>query len=267
MNNLHRELAPVSQAAWAAIEDEARRTFTLHLAGRRIADVQQPSGPALAAVGTGHVAETGPPLAGVMAWLRQAQPVVEFRVPFTLGRQAIDDIERGARDSDWHAAQEAARTMAFAEDRAIVDGYAGAHIGGIRGSAPGWLALPADPRGYPGVVGQAIASLRTAGVGGPYSLLLSDASYGAVSETSDYGYPVRGQLASLLDGEIIWAPAIEGAVVVSARGGDYELHIGQDLSIGYESHDAEQVRLYFAESMTLLVHTPEAAVGLSAAGE
>jgi uncharacterized linocin/CFP29 family protein len=122
MNNLHRELAPVSEAAWAAIEDEARRTFTLYLAGRRIADVQQAGGPALAAVGTGHVAETGPPMAGVMAWLRRAQPVVELRVPFTLGRQAIDDTERGARDSDWHAAREAARTMAFAEDRTIVDG-------------------------------------------------------------------------------------------------------------------------------------------------
>ena len=51
MNNLHRELAPVSDAAWASIEAEARRTFEQHVAGRRVVDVQGPGGPALASVG------------------------------------------------------------------------------------------------------------------------------------------------------------------------------------------------------------------------
>jgi uncharacterized linocin/CFP29 family protein len=69
----------------------------------------------------------------------------------------------------------------------------------------------------------------------------------------------------VVDGEIIWAPAIDGAFVLSARGGDYELLLGQDLSIGYQAHDAERVELYFAESLTFVVHTPEAAIPLAAA--
>ena len=50
--------------------------------------------------------------------------LVELRVPFELDRQAIDDVERGANDSDWQPAKDAARQIAFAEDRAIFEGYA-----------------------------------------------------------------------------------------------------------------------------------------------
>lgn len=264
MNNLHRELAPVSAAAWASMEEEARRTFTLHLAGRRVSEVRAPEEPVLAAVGTGHLTDVGPPADGVIARLRTAVPVVELTVPFTVSRRAVDDVERGAQDPDWQPVKDAARTMAFAEDRTVFDGYPAAGIVGIRsGSSNPVLTLPADAREYPDVMSQAQASLRLAGVGAPYALLLSASAYTAVSETSDHGYPVREHLARLVDGPIIWAPAISGAFLVSTRGGDFEMHLAQDLSIGYEKHDADNVHLYFIEAMTFLVHTPEAGIPLN----
>ncbi len=265
MNNLHRELAPVSDAAWASIEEEARRTFERHIAGRRVVDVKGPEGMTLASVGTGHLNPIDPPADGITARLRAAQPLVEFRVPFTLDRQDIDDVERGALDPDWQPVKDAARKIGFAEDRAIFEGYAAAGIAGIRhGSSNPALSLPAETLDYPDVVSQAVSSLRLAGVGGPYVLLLSAGAYTAVTETSDHGYPVRDHLARVVDGEIIWAPAVDGGFVLSARGGDHELRLGQDLSIGYLSHDAEHVQLYFQESLTFLVCTAEASVALTA---
>jgi uncharacterized linocin/CFP29 family protein len=264
VNNLHRELAPVSDAAWASIEEEARRTFTVYVAGRRVADVQGPEGPALSAVGTGHLGEVEAPAEGVTGRLRQAQPLVELRAPFTLSRQAIDDVERGAQDPDWQPLKDAARKIAFAEDRAVFEGYPAAGIAGVRATTSNpVLTLPADAHAYPNVISQALASLRLAGVGGPYSLMLSTDAYAAVSVTSDYGYPIREQLDKLVDGEILWAPAIDGAFLLSGRGGDYTLQIGQDLSIGYLSHDAASVELYFQESLTFLAYTPEAGVAFS----
>jgi len=270
MNNLHRELAPISDAAWASIESEARRTFELHIAARRVVDVTGPEGLALASVGTGHLTSIEPPTSaggdGVTAWLRTVQPVVELRVPFTVSRQDIDDAERGAKDSDWQPVKDAARKIAFAEDRAIFDGYPAAGITGVRQSssnAP--LPLPASALEYPNVVSQAVSALRLAGVSGPFSLLLSADAYTAVEETADHGYPIREHVARVLrGGEIIWAPAIDGAFLLSARGGDYELRLGQDLSIGYLSHDANDVRLYFTESLTFLAYTAEASVALPA---
>ena len=264
MNNLHRELAPVSAAAWASLEQEAKRTFALHVAGRRVIDVAGPDGITLAGVGTGHIAPIDPPADGITAGLRAYRPVVELRVPFTLSREQIDSVERGALDPDWQPVKDAAKKIAFAEDHAIVEGYAAAQITGIRpASSNPALALPAEVKEYPNAVSKAVSELRLAGVAGPYSLLVSADAYTAVSETSDHGYPIREHVSRMVDGDIVWAPAIDGALLLSCRGGDYELRLGQDLSIGYLSHDADQVQLYFTESFTFSVYTTEASVSIT----
>ena len=54
-----------------------------------------------------------------------------------------------------------------------------------------------------------------------------------------------------------------GSIVLSLRGGDFVFDSGQDVSIGYDSHDADVVRLYLEESFSFHVSTPEAAVALT----
>lgn len=263
MNNLYRDLAPITDAAWAEIEEEAARTFKRHVAGRIVVDFSGPHGTDFAAVGLGRTREIDSPAAGVRARQHRVASVVELRVPFTLSREELDNVERGARDVDLDAVKEAARQIAFAEDRAIFEGYAAAGIEGIRASSSNTaLQLPDDPRDIPEAISQALSELRLAGVGGPYSVLLSADEFTKVSETSDHGYPIREQIRRLIDGDIIWAPAIDGAFVLTTRGGDYDLQVGQDLSIGYLSHDSENVQLYFQESFTFLVYTGEASVPL-----
>jgi uncharacterized linocin/CFP29 family protein len=143
MNNLHRELAPISDQAWAQIEQEASRTLKRHLAARRVVDVPDPKGLGLSAVGTGHTRPIQPPAEGIQATQRDTKSLVELRVPFELSRQQIDDVERGATDSDWSPVKEAARKIAFAEDRAVFDGYAAAAIQGIReASSNAKISLP-----------------------------------------------------------------------------------------------------------------------------
>ncbi len=267
MNNLHRELAPISDAAWADIEEETSRTLKRYLAARRVVDVHGPGGVALSAVGTGHLRTIKTPDNGILARQRDVNALVELRVPFELNRQQVDDVERGAEDSDWQPAKDAARLLAFAEDRAIFDGYAAAGIGGVReGTSNPVMTLPADVRGYPDVFAQALSQLRQVGVNGPYSVLLSADAYTRLSETSDHGYPVMEHIKRMVDGEIIWAPAIAGAFVVTTRGGDFGFHIGQDISIGYLSHTDTAVRLYLQETFTFLLLTTEASVAINPAG-
>ncbi|OBF97337.1 family 1 encapsulin nanocompartment shell protein [Mycolicibacter sinensis] len=264
MNNLYRDLAPVTEAAWADIEQEAARTFKRHIAGRRVVDVSEPAGPTAAAVGTGRLTGIGAPADGVVAELRDSKPLVRLRVPFTLSRAEIDDVERGSQDADWDPVKAAAKKLAFAEDRIIFDGYPAASVEGIRSaSSNAELTLPDDPRDIPDVVSQALSALRLAGVDGPYSVLLSADAYTKVAETSDHGYPILEHLRRLVTGDIIWAPAIGGAFVLTTRGGDFDLRLGTDVSIGYESHDAEHVQLYLQETLTFLCYTAEAAVALT----
>jgi uncharacterized linocin/CFP29 family protein len=264
MNNHYRELAPITDEAWGEIEQEATRTFKRHIAGRRVVDVSAPGGPTKASVSTGHLVDVAPPGEGVVAHLRESRPLVRLRAPFTIARTDIDDVERGSQDSDWDPVKAAAKQLAFAEDRAIFEGYKDASIDGIRKcSSNTALALPSDPKEIPDVISQALSELRLAGVDGPYCVLLSADVYTQVSETTAHGYPIREHLNRLVDGEIIWAPAIDGAFVLSTRGGDFDLQLGTDVSIGYLSHDAQSVQLYLEETLTFLCYTAEASVALT----
>src|ERR1700693_74642 len=100
MNNLHRELAPISDGAWAQIEEEAQRTLKRYLAGRRVVDVKGPGGVMLSAVGTGHLSDLAAPGDGIIARQRQVKALVELRAPFQLDRQAIRDVGCGGKGSE-----------------------------------------------------------------------------------------------------------------------------------------------------------------------
>ncbi len=264
MNNLHRELAPISAAAWSQIEVETSRTLKRYLAGRRVVDVKGPAGTGLSAVGTGHLRTIAAPKDGIISRQRDVKALVELRVPFELDRQTIDDVERGANDSDWQPAKDAAKQIAFAEDGAVFDGYTAAGIKGIRqGTSNPKMTLPSDVSEYPQAIAEGLSQLRLVGVNGPYAVLLGADAYTALAETSDHGYPVLEHVKRLVNDQIIWAPAIAGAFVLTTRGGDFDLHIGQDVSIGYTSHTDSAVRLYLQETFTFLLLTAEASVALA----
>ena len=265
MNNLHRELAPISDAAWAQIEQEVARTFRRHLAGRRVVDVElAESGRECSAIGTGHLKALKAPQEGVIARQRIVMPLVELRVPFDLSREAVDDVERGADDADWQPAKDAAEQLAYAEDRAIFLGYAAAGIRGLReGTSNPVLTLPAKAMEYPDAIAAALKQLKLAGVDGPYAAVLGAEAYTALQEANDKVYPVLNHIQRLVGSDnIIWAPAIEGAYVLSTRGGDFELNLGTDLSIGYLSHTDAKVRLYLEETLTFRLLTAEAVVAV-----
>ena len=98
-----------------------QRARSNYLAGRRVVDVRGPAGADLSAVGTGHLRPIAALKEGVAARQREVKALVELRFPFELDRAVIDDVERGADDSDWQPAKDAARQIAFAEDSTVFE--------------------------------------------------------------------------------------------------------------------------------------------------
>jgi len=265
MNDLRREQAPLTATAWKAIDDEARQELGVVLGARRIVDFSGPLGWSASALPTGQVQElSSAPVEGVSAALRRVLRLVELRADFELARRELDALERGAPKLELDAVRHAANAIGMAEDRAIFHGFPDAEIQGICSAAEGSaLSLTRDYQKYPLVVSEALARLRTAGVGGPYAVALGPDCYKGLTGTATAGgYPVLEHVRQLIAGEIIWAPGIRGAVVISQRGGDFELVVGRDFSIGYEDHSASSVKLYLQESFTFRVLSPEAAVPL-----
>jgi len=264
MNDLLRELAPISSEAWKDIEEEATRTLKLVLAARRLVDFHGPKGWHKSAVNLGRVKRLDASIQeGVEARIRQVQPLTELRNVFELSREELEVSGRGGKNPDLDAVRFAARAAAIAEDRAVFQGFGAAGIEGIdEASKQNTLTIPQQFEGYPDVVAEAVHRLRTAGVGGPYAIALGPRCYTGLTRSTQRGYPIIDHVRELVDGPIVWAPAADGAIVLSLRGGDFELTVGQDFSIGYLDHTATTVRLYLQESFTFRVLSPEAAVPL-----
>jgi len=263
MNDLLRELAPISTAAWTQIEEGAKRTLKFMLAARKLVDFTGPLGWDTSTVSSGR-SQTIAGEAGAQLRVRTTQALVEVRVPFELDREELEAVGRGAKDPDLDPVREAARKAAIIEDRAVFHGHTGAGIRGINeAAAMSALTLTEDYTAYPGVVAEAIHNLHCAGIGGPYAIALGPRCYTGLTKTTKGGFPVIEHVRKLLEGPIVWAPAVNGAAVLSTRGEDFELIVGQDFSVGYLDHSAATVRLYIQETFTFRVLTPEAAIPLA----
>jgi uncharacterized linocin/CFP29 family protein len=269
MDILKRELAPISAGAWEQIDEEARRVLKLHLAGRKLVDFSGPHGWGLGAVNTGRLKRMeSNPVDEVSHAVRDVLPLLEVRSPIVLSILELDYAERGATDLDLDPVITTAERVARAEDTAIFHGFAPGNITGIIPASPHAPIEVSSNVEWPRAISHAKEVLRLAGVGGPYALAIGPKGYSEITGDSDDGYPIRRRIReSLTEGSLVWAPVLDaGAVLMSARGGDYELTVGQDLSIGYASSDRKEVELYLTESFTFRILENKAAILLRRTG-
>jgi uncharacterized linocin/CFP29 family protein len=265
MNHLLRSHAPISELAWTQIDDEARERLEPALGARKLVDFSGPLGWQHSATNVGRVAPVKKsPVAGVTGLSRQVLPLLELRADFTVSRAELQNIDRGAVDADYESLDRAARQIATAENTAVMHGWADL-VTGIFEQAPfSKRALGIDPLTFPQTITAAAGDLRSSGVGGPYGLALDPDHYRLAIETAENGGTLLMEhLGEILGGPIVWTPGLKGGVVISQRGGDFLLETGQDLSVGYDSHDADLVHLYIQESLSFRVATPEAAAALA----
>jgi uncharacterized linocin/CFP29 family protein len=264
-NHLLRELAPVPDAGWEAVDSEAKKRLTNYLAARKLVEFDGPEGWTRSAVGLGRTEQVSGPCEGVTAARRRVSTLVELRVQFTVSRDELYDAERGASDIDLDSLDSAAEQIALAENMTVFNGYEAAGIEGItQRSSHEPISLGSDTERYPNALAKAVDVVRRSGIGGPYGLAVSPEVYTRVIETTEHGgYPLLDHLRQILGGPVVWTPGIVGGVVLSLRGEeDFVLHSGQDISIGYLDHDAQEVRLYFEESFTFKVNEPDASITL-----
>jgi len=263
--HLLRSHAPITEAGWKLIDDEARDRLTPGLAARRLVDFDGPKGWEHSASNLGRVADTQvSPLEHVEGRVRRVLPLVELRARFTVARAELAAGDRGADDVDFTELDAAAQRMVVAENTAVFHGWSDAGIDGVARVSP-HDAIPCGDAidRYPSFVARAVETLLRNGVSGPYGLALGREEYTRVIETAEHGgLLLFDHLREILDGPIVWAPGVDGGVVLSLRGGDFVFDSGQDIAVGYEAHDAETVTLYLEESFSFRVASPEAAVAI-----
>lgn len=262
MNHLLRELAPFGTDAWAMLDGEARDRLVPALSARRIVDFDGPHGWQRSAVDLGRTETvTGGTPDGLDARRRKVLPLCEVRAPFTVKLEEMVDFSRGATDVDLSDLDQAVLRLAAHENRSTLRGWP---EGGITGagaaSTQHTQSHDGTPESFRAAVTTAVAALRDVGVGGPYALACSPVDWADIVETDDAGASLRRQLEGITGADVERTPGIDESLLVSLRGGDFALTVGQDLALGYLHHDGVDVALYVEESFTFRVNTPEAAV-------
>lgn len=262
---LRKSLAPITQAAWEEINEEATRIFKTKLTARKVVDIDGPHGWEKSAINLGRLeiaaSKTGE---GVTWGKRVVQPLIEVRIPFSLNQMEMDNVERGSKDAELEPLQQAAHKLADFEERAIFEGFADGGIQGIiEASDHTPITIKGDASEYLKPVSEGVNILANAGIEGPYNLVLGSPLYQNLLQSTCPGYPPFKMIKDMIGGEIMWSQSIDGGVLLSNRGGDFEFTLGQDISIGYAHHDREKIELYFAESFTFRVLDPVAAIGFS----
>lgn len=267
MDHLLRGLAPVSDAAWTLLDDEARTRLTVALGARKLVDFAGPRGWQYSATNLGRTEPVGDaPADQVRARRRRVLPLVEVRADFDVLREELLDVDRGAADADLTSLDQAAMRMAQAENTAVFHGWAAAGITGIAQASP-HAEIPAagDVDAFPSRVAKAVETLLKSGISGPYGLAVGPAHYTAIVETAEHGgYPLWDHVRQILGGPIVWTPGVRGGVVLSMRGGDFLFESGADLAVGYDHHDERAVHLYLEQTFSFRVATAEAAIALTA---
>ncbi len=254
MNILRRELAPITEAAWKSIDHRAQEVLRASLSGRRIVDVAGPHGWDYSAVPLGRLTNADEASMGEVGFgIRAVRPLIESRILFELDVWELDNASRGDEAIDLLPLEDAARKIAMFEEQAIYHGFSAGGIKGLREcSKYDELSFSGDPANLLEAVAVGITKFARNGVDGPYVLVAGSKLWQGISEHNQC-YPLKTHLERLLGNPIILSPFLQETVLVSLRGGDMKLTLGQDLAIGYHHHDTRKVQLYFTETFTFRV--------------
>lgn len=254
MDFLKRELAPITRAAWHEIDEEATGVLKTHLTARRLVDVDEPKGFGHASVSLGRLRIPDQGDTDLAFGIYQVKPLVEVRIPFELNIWELDNAERGAGDVDLGPLTEACKKMATFEDQAIYHGLKQAEIQGVLNEETPTTEVKAEAAPFLKSLTRACHAIQQQGIEGPYALAVNPTHWSALV-ASTTAYPLKKLVLEIVD-RVVLVPAIQHGLVVSTRGGDMELVLGQDLSVGYLSHESKTVKLFLTESFTFLVHEP-----------
>jgi uncharacterized linocin/CFP29 family protein len=262
MEWLRRNAAPLSAKVWKEIDDIAGSMFKQTLVGRRITDFEGPRGWNHVATQLGTFKPAHAPQAPgkVQFMIPDVLLLTELRAEFELPWADIDIFERVGPTLESKSIEDAAMGTALAEDALLFYGTS---------TTPGLLKHPDTPRvalsdwSIPGRLVTdllaAVQKLDSAGVKGPYEAVLSSQHYYSyLQQTGEGGvYPAAKQLRIVLE-KVHHSPVIDGAVMLSTRGGDFLTTVGGDFTVGYRWHDDKAVHLFCVETIAPQLLTPEA---------
>lgn len=255
MDILKRSIAPLTEEAWKEVDERAIEVLHSHLSARKVVHVEGPKGWDYTVVPEGRLTLVDNEK-DVKTGVYKSTPLVEARISFELDRWEMDNLVRGAKDVELEALEDAVHKLAIFEEEAIYNGYDKGQIKGLKASSEQeTLKFGDNAKSILEMVAKGMIMLQDAFAAKPYNLVVGDEAWKRINRESN-NYPLVKQVEELIGGKVIYSKVVQGAFLLPQGHEDLEMTIGQDYSIGYESHTDEKVRLFITESFAFRVLDP-----------
>lgn len=254
MDILKKSIAPITTDAWEEINDTAKEAILSRLTARQVLKVLGPKGLDYNAVGEGRLENLkgDPNKSEVCTGTYKMKHLVEARISFEISKWELDNIERGAKDIEFDALEEAAEKLALFEENAIYNGYPEGDIVGLSEAAGHSMKFGKDGEDILKNIGEAKFALYQSYAQGPFDLVVSPEAYQKINIIYE-GASLYKLIEQVIGGKIIRSEVVKGALLVPHFDDDLEFTVGQDYAVGYEGDADENVRLFITESFTLRI--------------
>ncbi|HKL47564.1 MAG TPA: family 1 encapsulin nanocompartment shell protein [Candidatus Izemoplasmatales bacterium] len=252
MDIFKRNLAPISDQAWEEVDERAEEVINAQLTTRKSLKVNGPFGLSYTSIPTGRLDLIENNSSKVKLGIYNNKSLLETRISFELSKWELDNLLRGAKDIELDALEDAAKVIARFEDDVIYNGSKNAGIAGLMQEAGIEKNIKLDSQEILSGISEALIDLKNAFVGGPFNFVVSRKVYNALNKVHGSKL-LRMIVEEMIGGHVIVSEMITGGLLLPVEHDDLEFTIGQEYTIGYESHTDDMVKLFIMNSFTLRV--------------
>ncbi len=248
MDLFKQSLAPISAEAWSEINETASDAVKNNLTSRKALFVNGPLGLEKESISMGRL-NVCKSEGDVEAGLYDIKPLVETRIHFKLDRWELDNIDRGAKDANLDALEDAAKEIALFEEKTVYYGNKEAKIKGLVDLAEHTFDLKLDPEDMFDAISEGVLALQDSFAEPPYTMIVGKKVYKALQKAHG-GRLLIDLVKNLIGGDVVYSSVLEGALLVPYNHEDLELIVGQDYKVGFKSATDKEVELFIMNAFT-----------------
>lgn len=253
MDIFKRSLAPIPQAAWGEIDERAEAVINSLITTRKSLKTEGPFGLDKTSISTGRLNLVENKISkNVNIGKYEVLPLIETRVTFELSRWELDNVLRGAKDIDLESLEKAATDLALFEENVVYNGCKEANINGLVNDAGHKIKLESDSQTILDKVSEALFLLKESFVNKPFNFVVSKELYKALNKIHGAKL-LRDLVKGMIGGEVYVSEVMKGGLLIPVNHDDIEFTVGQEYTIGYETHNDQDVKLFIMNSYILRV--------------
>lgn len=247
MNNLNKNMAPISDKAWEVLNERTKEILLKVISARKFMSIKDVGDSKGVFTGKINIKKENDIEYGIYDVL----PLIETRFNFTLNRWELDNLDRGDKNIDLDNLDKAVFEAGKFEENLIYNGLD--NIKGLIDSCNNPpMKIGDNPKEILTNISKAIIVLKDKYSSDNLDLVVNYDTWVKLNSTESH-IPLVKRIKELINGDIIISKFIPKTILIPHKNENFEISVGNDFSIGYQNHTSREVTLFITESLVFRI--------------